>query len=146
VTMSVAHKRRSQVEVEATVIEQPFQVRFLLEGPSTEEREFLASLAVSRLASLDMFRLYDGIFARFAALEAARISGTFALPGTPERVTTVRDALNKHAQLQRDIEMLRSRAAKERQINRRVELNLEIKRLEEGLSRALDMLRTGTQL
>jgi hypothetical protein len=39
-----------------------------------------------------------------------------------------------HAQLQRDLAALRTRAAKEKQINRRVELNLEIKRKEADIA------------
>ena len=46
----------------------------------------------------------------------------------------MREGLDAHAQLQRDLTVLRAKAKKEKQINRRVELNLEIKRLEAELA------------
>ena len=42
--------------------------------------------------------------------------------------------LDAHAQLQRELTVLRARAKKEKQINRRVELNLRIKKLETELA------------
>jgi hypothetical protein len=49
-------------------------------------------------------------------------------------------ALAEHERLTREIAGLRARAAKEKQLNRRVELNLEIKRLESALLRQLTIL------
>jgi hypothetical protein len=46
----------------------------------------------------------------------------------------MRDGLDAHAQLQRELTVLRAKAKKEKQINRRVELNLEIKRVEAQLA------------
>ena len=48
----------------------------------------------------------------------------------------MREGLDRIRALQRDLDMLRAKAAKEKQINRRVELNLEIKRLEAELAAA----------
>ena len=42
-----------------------------------------------------------------------------------------------HERLTRDIASLRARATKETQLNRRVELNLEVKRLEVSLTKTL---------
>ena len=69
-----------------------------------------------------------------AALEAAQITGKFAPPESADRATVMRDSLDVHTQLQRDLGVLRAKAAKEKQLNRRVELNLEIKRLEARLA------------
>ncbi|MDD5035009.1 MAG: DUF4391 domain-containing protein [Methylococcaceae bacterium] len=46
----------------------------------------------------------------------------------------MREGLETHARLQQELTALRAQAAKEKQINRRVELNLEIKRLEGKLA------------
>ena len=75
-----------------------------------------------------------------AALEAAQITGAFVPPGSADRSSALREGLDAHARLQRDLAVLRARAAKEKQINRRVELNLEIKRLEAELSAAAKTL------
>ena len=131
VSVSLAHKRRSQGAGGEVVIEDirrttPFDPA----TPTTEETHFLASLAVSGLPNRDLFALYQGWLDRVAALEAARITGTFVSPVSADRASAVRDGLDAYARLQRDLAGLRARAEKEKQVNRRVELNLEIKRLE----------------
>ena len=51
-----------------------------------------------------------------------------------------RDALAKHARLTREIVSLRSRATRETQLNRRVEMNLQLKQLETRLTAVADLL------
>jgi hypothetical protein len=95
---------------------------------------------VSLLPSQDLFTLYDGMLARLVALEASNITGAFATPGSPEQASALRQGLDRHVGLQRDLDLLRVRAKKEKQINRRVELNLEIQRLEIKLKEVIPNL------
>jgi multidrug resistance efflux pump len=88
-----------------------------------------------------LYSLYQGWLDRVATLEAAQLTGTFVPPESADHATALRDNLDAHAQLQRSIDLLRAKAAKEKQINRRVELNLKIKRLEAELARAAQQLR-----
>ncbi len=140
VSLSLAHKRWSQGEAGEVVIETVQQIELSPSAPSTHEAEFLTSLAISRLPSRNLYALYDGLLARVAALEASRITGAFAPPSTPEEASEMREGLDRHAQLQRELDLLRARAAKETQINRRVELNLEIKRIENEVARTTGTL------
>jgi hypothetical protein len=134
VSLSLAHKRWSQGETGKVVIEDVRLVAFNPDAMSNQEDAFLASLAVSRLPSRDLFTLYDGMLARIAALVAARITGAFTPPKSAEDASALRGGLDQHIRLQRNLDLLRARAAKEKQINRRVELNLEVKRLETELA------------
>ena len=135
VSLSLAHKRWSQGETGKVVIEDVHRTApFRPHTPTAEEAPFLASLAVSGLPKLDLFALYQGWLDRVAALEAAQITGTFAPPDSADRASALRDGLDSHARLQRDLTALRAQAEKEKQLNRRVELNLEIKRLEAKLA------------
>lgn len=143
VSLSLAHKRWSQGEAGKVVIDEVRQAALNPDAPSTQEAAFLTSLAVARLPSQDLFTLYDGMLVRLAALEASRITGAFASPVSPESTSALREGLDLRARLERDLLLLRAKAAKEKQVNRRVELNLEIKRLQDQLSEAVDMLRTG---
>jgi hypothetical protein len=134
VSLSLAHKRWSQGEKGKVVIEDvrrtaPFQP----DAPTAEDAAFLASLPLASQPSRDLYSVYQGWLDRVAALEAAQITGMFTPPKTADRAAAVRDGLEVHSQLERDLTVLRARAKKERQINRRVELNLEIKRLEAEL-------------
>ncbi|MBI3090486.1 MAG: DUF4391 domain-containing protein [Candidatus Tectomicrobia bacterium] len=145
VSLSLAHKRWSQSETGKVVIE---DVRctapFRPDAPTAEQASFLASLALSGLPRRDLYALYQGWLDRVAALEAAQITGAFAPPDSPERAVALRDGLDTHARLQRDITVLRAQATKEKQLNRRVELNLEIKRLEAELDAVGQLLREET--
>ncbi len=141
VSLSLAHKRWSQGEKGKVVIEDvrrtaPFQP----DAPTAEEAAFLASLALANQPSRDLYTVYQGWLDRVAALEAAQITGTFAPPESTDRGSAVRKGLDAHAQLQRDLAVLRAKAKKEKQINRRVELNLEIKRLEARLAATVKTL------
>jgi len=136
-SLSLAHKRWSQGEIGKVVIEDvrltsPFQPDML----TAEEASFLAGLALSSLPTRDLFALYQGWLDHVTALEAAQITGAFAPPDSADRASAQRDALAAHARLQREILALRAQAVKEKQLNRRVELNLEIKRLETELVEA----------
>jgi hypothetical protein len=62
------------------------------------------------------------------------ISGTFNQAITRETAIACREALQKCGELEASITSLRNAAAKEKQMGRRVELNLEIKGLEVELA------------
>ncbi len=130
-SLSLAHKRWSQGEAGEVVIEDVRRTTpFHPNNPTAEESLFLASLAVSGLPNRNLFTLYQGWLDRVAALEAAQITGTFTPPDSDGRAQGLRDSLDARARLQRNLAALRTQVEKEKQLNRRVELNLEIKRLE----------------
>lgn len=144
VYLSLAHKRWSQGEADKVVVEDvvsatPFRVDSLAE----REALFLGSLAVAGLPNGDMFALYQGWVDRVTALEAASVTGTFAAPRGSDRSAELRAGLDNYARLQREIAGLRAKAAKEKQINRRVEINLEIKRLEAEQRQAAQRIGPG---
>lgn len=133
--LSLAHKRWSQGEIGKVVIEDIRRTHdFIPQAITTEEASFIASLKISDLPNQDLYALYQGLIDCIAALGASRISGKFALPSSKVQAHLLSDNLDEHARIQREIIMLRAKAEKEKQVNRRVELNLEIKRLEEELA------------
>ena len=70
------------------------------------------------------------------AFLAAQLTGEFVRPPSSESASARREALLEHDRLTRQIVALRAQATRESQLNRRVELNLEIKRLETALVEA----------
>lgn len=133
-SISLAHKRWSQGEAGKVVIEGVRQVALNSNVPAPEEAAFLSSLAVSRLPAADLFTMYEGILALVISLEAAKITGSFLSPASGDRTSAIREGVDRHAQVRRDLAFLRARAQKEKQLNRRVELNLEIQRLQTELA------------
>ena len=134
VSLSLAHKRRSQGESGKVVIEDVRRTApFRPDTPTAQEAAFLGSLALSTLPVRNLFTLYQGWLDCVAALEAAQITGAFAPPDSPARASARIEGLDTHARLLRDLAGLRAQAQREKQVNRRVDLNLEIKRLEAEL-------------
>ncbi len=138
-SLSLAHKRWSQAEAGKVVIESVCQTN-LSAAPTAAENAFLASLALTQLPRLNLFALYQGWNDRVAALDAARIVGTYAPPNSAEYSAALREGLDTHTQLQQELATLRALAAKEKQLARRVEMNLELRRLQRELDDAVRKL------
>jgi len=135
VAMSVAPKRAAQNEGGKVVVERVVAVDVLAPlVPPDMERAFMNSLPLSNQPSRDLSAVYDGWLARIEALAAARLSGAYVANDDAQTIERRRAALESHAQLARDIAGLRAKATREKQLNRRVDLNIEIQRLEQALA------------
>lgn len=135
ISLSLAHKRWSQVEAGKVVIDNLHKTAAIDPNTLAEpETQFLSSLALSTLPATNLFTLYQAWIDRLTSLEAASITGGFIPPTSSEHSTNLRDGLANHARLQYELTTLRNQAAKEKQLNRRVELNMTIKRLEAELA------------
>lgn len=138
VTLSLARKRLAQNEAGRVVLEEaPITC---LVSDNAIATAWLGSLAVGTQPRAHLLALYDGWIARVESLEAARIVGALRETPGPGGQELRRLALAEHSRLQREIALLRVRAERESQMNRRVELNLELKRLESALAGALQNL------
>jgi len=129
--LSAVHKRWSQGEMGKTVLEGDI-VFVEWEVAHDDERwpTFRAALALGNQPRSTLHALYQGWIDTLLALQAARVSGAFAVAANAEHATARRDALQEIARLDSEIARLRATAVKEKQISRRVELNLELKRVE----------------
>jgi hypothetical protein len=129
--LSVAPKRRSEAEAEQVVVEavettEPLRPHSL----TASETAFLAHLPLAAQPRRDLHALYEGWRGCVTALAAARITASYVHSAAPQRVAERRDALDEYQRLRREADRLRTQAVKEKQLNRRVELNLNIRRLE----------------
>jgi hypothetical protein len=134
--LSLAHLRWSQGQAGQTVIDGTL-VTATLNSDQRDVEAFLASLNIIRQPRDHLRALYQGWIQCFEALSAAQLSGAYTLCESPSAYQTRREALTEHQGLSREISFLRARAAKETQLNRRVELNIEVKRLETKLAQTL---------
>ena len=141
--LSLAHKRASQSEKAAVVLDGPPVPAALGAGGDALQAAFMASLSVARQPQQHLRALYQGWIDCCAGLAASRLTGAFNLPKSPEEAVMRRAALDTHTRVTREIAMLRKKAARETQINRRVELNLAIQRLETELVAAKATLARG---
>jgi hypothetical protein len=125
--LSAAHKRWSQGEEGKTVLDGEVVAA---EQDVDAWPAFLQALALGHQPHTTLFALYQGWMRTLLALQAARLTGVFAIAASAEHAAVRRDALQECARLDAEIIRLRAAATKEKQMARRVELNVELKRVE----------------
>lgn len=129
--VSAAHKRWSQGEAGKMVLEDAV-VAVELDSARDGERwpAFREALAIGQQPRTTLYALYQGWLDTLIALNAAAVTGVFALAANAVDATARRIALQDSARLETEIATLRARAAKESQIKRQVEMNLQAQQLQ----------------
>ena len=145
-TISVAHKRWAQNEVDKVVLDGSVVNVSLAEDEAKDSYAsdpmltaevngtFVQSMGVTHLPQTSLYALYQGWIDRLQALQAARLTGSYQAPLTREQAQVRQQALSDCEQLEAEINRLRLKAAKEKQLARQVELNLALKRVRAELA------------
>jgi hypothetical protein len=129
--LSAVHKRWSQGETGKTVLDgEVVAAEWDAEDNGERWPAFRDALPLGKQPRTTLHALYQGWIDTLLALQAARVTGVFAVAANAEHAAVRRDALQECARLDGEIARLRATAAKEKQMSRRVELNLELKRVE----------------
>lgn len=139
---SVAHKRWAQNEASKVVLDGGV-VSVILPGDAPSpavEIAFMQALALGHQPQATLYALYQGWIDSVQALLAARLTGTFKSADTPEQAAARRQALQECQRLELEATNLRTRAAKEKQLARQVELNLALKCVQAQLTSARQQL------
>ena len=131
--LSLSHLRWSQGQSGQTVLDGPL-ITVTVDSDTSVTDAFLASLNVSSQPRQHLHAFYQGWVERFEAHAAARLTGRFAPALDAASAKRRRTALADYERLTREMTSLRARAGKESQLNRRVELNLQLKQLESHLA------------
>jgi len=140
--LSLAHKRASLGEAGKWVVADGADTHaFDPAQPTAAEAQFMASLALDQLprsALADLRALYQAMADRITALAVAQVTGQFKTPEAADAasasgVSVQRQTLAERSQLLEQLASVRSTAAKARQMSQRVELNLQIQRLQRQL-------------
>ena len=155
-TLSLAHKRWAQNEADKVVLDgRLISVRVSASlsevnaadsshpdpaAAAQAENAFIQSLSVTRQPQATLHALYQGWVDCVQALLAARLTGSYQTPTTPEQAAARRQALADCERLVTEVSRLRAQAAKEKQIARQVELNLTLKRVQAELATARQQL------
>ena len=133
--LSAAHKRRAQNEAGRVVLENLAIARGLRsDALDSAQVAFFSSLALAQQQRSNLFDLYESWIARIEALHAARLTGAYGVSDDADSIDRRREALAAHERITKEIEGLRSKARREKQLSRRVDLNLEIQRREAELT------------
>lgn len=138
VTFSLANKRNSQNEAGKTVLEALHATLVPIEAPLLGE--FKAALSLAANPRQDMYALYQGWLNCLMAWETSQITGKFDVSASAADVEMTRQALDEIAGMNKELSLAKAAAKKERQLNRRVELNLRIKKFETEIERIKNRL------
>ena len=139
VRLSAANLRWSQGQSGQMVLDGAV-VTTSVDSDAPETEPFLASLDLAAQPKEHLQALYQGWIERLEAHSAAQHTGTFEPAHDPEAAERRRVALTEHQRLTKEIATLRAQAAKERQLNRRVDLNLKLKAHETALEKLAEDL------
>ena len=133
-TLSLAPKRWSQGDRSKTVLDE----EVLGAGAADDgvAAAFRAALPLRRQPSATIFAVYQGWANAVLSLDVARETGVYELAPSAERAAARREALRECRRLGAAIAALRAAAARETQMTRRVELNLELQRAQAALAAA----------
>jgi hypothetical protein len=131
VILSAAHKRWAQNEAEKTVLDGDVVAAEWESGSEGAHlAEFRRALALERQPHGTLRALYQGWLDTLVAFKAARLTGSFKPAADAEQATARQEALRECARLETEMARLRAAAGKEKQMARKVELNMELKRIE----------------
>jgi hypothetical protein len=132
VTMSLVHKRWSQAEAGATVLDgELVEAEVATHEFDMFDSALRAALPLSHQPRVHLHALYQGWMDTVVALLAARVTGVFTSAESPEHAVARREAILECARLDMEVTRMRAAAAKERQVARQVELNLKLQRVEQ---------------
>jgi len=141
-SLSLVHKRWAQNEAGKVVLDgEPVAVT--LSGQLTSpdiSPAFLHALSITRQPRTNLRALYQGWLNTLTDCQSAQITGAFAQSETEEQASVRRTALQDCQRLEAEAARLRNVASKEKQLARRVEMNIELQRLERELEAAVSQL------
>lgn len=140
-TLSIAHIRWAQNEAGKVVLDGGLVAVDLNEPTPAPEvfTAFLQALSITRQPRDNLRMLYQGWIDILTALQAAQITGQFVTSTNPEQAAARRAALHRCRDIDSQIAILRTSAAK-KQVARQVEINLEIKKLQADRSAVWGLL------
>lgn len=141
ISLSLAHIRWAQNEAGKTVLDgEVLEAQFDNQGRPALLAQFIQALALEKQPRQSLHTLYQGWLDTVLAWQAAQVTGVFALISSREQATARHLALQEVVRLRSKIEKLKSAAAKEKQMDRRVAVNLTIQSLQAELKSACEQL------
>lgn len=133
--LSAAQKRWAQNEAGKTVLDgEVVRARLTDQLRLRYMDDFQDALALGHQPRASLYALYQGWIDVLLAFQAAQFTREFSLPTDAEYAATRKASLGEYVRLETEIARLRAAAAKEKQMARKIDLNLALKRAEEGLA------------
>lgn len=141
VSFSLVHKRSALNQSDRAVLDGNI-LEVMIGSDTTRDTldSFLQSIALEKQPRDSMLALFTGWADAVMALNASKLTNKFGLPDTREHALRRVKALEDISRIDREIAAARRAAAKEKQMARRVDLNLKHARLKAAREAALENL------
>jgi hypothetical protein len=141
VGISAAHKRWSQGEADKTVLDgDVVEAQFGAVKDDLVATAFRNALALNHQPRLSLHALYQGWIDTVLTFQAACRTGRFKPSDSAVAAVARREALAACSRLEAEISRLRAAAGREKQMARKVAINLDLKRVESELVAAMSQL------
>ncbi|MCE1181031.1 MAG: DUF4391 domain-containing protein [Rhodocyclales bacterium] len=141
VSISLAHKRWAQNEAGKTVLDgDVLEVNLNFEACPDLIQQFVDAISLEMQPHLSLHALYQGWIDTLIALQTSFVTGVFTVSVSREHAVQRHQAMQDVKRLRADIEKLKSAVGKEKQLSRRVTMNLEIQVLQAQLKLAHEQL------
>lgn len=139
--INVCHKRINQADSSKNTVEEYHVTDWLdMESLSINEDQFLKGLEVQNLSHANLYNFYSGIVDRVILYKASKYSNDFNSIKDMD-ANEVNQILEKIEQIDYEILSMRSRIKNEVHFNKKMQMNVEIKRLEQIKQELLEGLR-----
>ena len=134
ILLSVADKLINQIDQEKIKVNDFYATDWIdLQDPDQQQQDFINSFNIKHFSYQDFYAFYNDITACIIALNCAKLGGRYTL--TTEISLEQRiEYLDAIRQSQQKIQSLRSALKKETQFNHKLNLNMQIKQLEQTLA------------
>ncbi len=140
IALSIADKRINRADREKITVEAFYETDWMdLLQLNEIEAAFVDSCAITCFSFNNFYEFYGDLTARIIALNCAHLNGTYTLENALSREARI-ELLGRIRQTQQQLAELRSALKNESQFNRKVQLNMEIKKQEQQLNQQRQQL------
>lgn len=137
-SLSTANKRLSQSEADKVVLEDSIaEAHWENDTVLTYLQQFHPAVDIEKQPHSNMYDIYQAWTDTILAFNAANLTGNYTLFSDLKKRTDRQEALRQIERLKAEMLRIRSAAKKEKQMSRRVQLNMELKRAEAAHASAL---------
>lgn len=133
IKFNISIKKINKVKTERLVIEKMIYTDWInLNGLSLKERDFLESLDISKMLSINLFKTYEGFVNIINSFITSKYRESFKIQSQETNLKDIK-LLEKIEILQNEVTTLRNKLRQESNIGNRVELNVQIKKIEKNI-------------
>lgn len=138
IQLFTAHQRTNLAAPSRNTIEEFIFTDWIdLDNLTNKDKRLLEGLEIKKLSHLNYYRFYSDIVDRLIIYNASKLVDGYIKGKTAAEVKEIYDNI---VEIDKEIDVLRSNIKKEIQLNLRVELNIQIKKLEQRRAGLLERL------